>query len=178
MVVLSVVLGGTTMTLLRVQQQYTAQRATIEAREQARFLEMMLTNLFRTSGANPQRITPKENVYMVVNPLARSGTNWNNVDVRADFNPVDGVLDGELESVRIALTQDTVYITPSVAAAAEPIAFPVSELRFRFYTLGGTEISDAAAVPTTARRVRITIAVPTKQSSNVIRRETWIALRN
>jgi prepilin-type N-terminal cleavage/methylation domain-containing protein len=178
MVVLSIVLGGTTMTLLRVQQQYTAQRATIEARDQARFLEMILTNLFRTAGANPMRITPASNVAMVVNPLGRSGTSWNNVDIRADFNPVDGTLDGELENVRVALTSDTVYIRLNVATTPEPIAYPVSELRFQFYALDGTEITNATTVPTSARRVRISIAVPTKQSSNVIRREIWIALRN
>jgi prepilin-type N-terminal cleavage/methylation domain-containing protein len=178
MVVLSIVLGGTTMTLLRVQQQYMVQRATIEARDQARFLEMILTNLFRTSGANPARITPASNVAMVVNPLGRSGTSWNNVDIRADFNPVDRALDGDLENVRVALTSDTVYIRQSALATAEPIAYPVTQLRFQFYTLDGTEITDATAAPTSARRVKITIAVPTKQSLNVIRREIWIALRN
>lgn len=178
MVVLSIVLAGTTVTLLRVQQQYSTQRSTVEAREQARFLELMIANVFRTSGANPKRIAPRSNVAMVVNPLGRSGAIWNNVDLRADFNPVDSLLDGDMETVRIELTSDTVFMRSKLGGDLEPLAYPVSELRFQFYTLDGTEITDAAAAATTSRRVRVTIGIPVKGSPTIVRRESWIALRN
>jgi prepilin-type N-terminal cleavage/methylation domain-containing protein len=178
MVVLSIVLAGTTVTLMKVQQQYTAQRGTVEAREQIRSLEVMLAALFRTSGANPRRITyagvPMRGI--TIDPLTLGI--WNNIDFRADFNPVDSALTGDLERVHVELRNDTVYVQSRDGGNLEPVAAPVSELLFQFETLEGTPITDPALVATTARRVRMTIAVRAKKSSSIVRRESWIAIRN
>lgn len=176
MTVLGLVLAASTGTLLRMQQQYTAQRSTIEARETIRSLELLIARLFRTSGANPLNL-PVANVQPVINPLGRTG-NWNNIDLRADFNPVDGALDGEFESTRLALTFDTVFVRITGAGALEPAAYPVSQLRFQFYAADGTEITNAATAATAARRVKVTIGVPVKNSTTTLRRELWVSLRN
>jgi prepilin-type N-terminal cleavage/methylation domain-containing protein len=177
MLALSLVLAGATITLLRMQQQYTAQRETVEARETIRALELLLARLFRTSGANPRNL-PAADVRMVVNPLGSPGVTWTNVDLRADFNPADGTLTGHFENARVALLGDTVYVRITDGGPLEPVAYPVSRLRFQFYAADSTEITDAAAAAAGARRVRITIGVPVKKTSTTLGRELWVSLRN
>lgn len=177
LVVLGAILGASTMTLLRVQKQYIQQRTTTEARETIRALEMVLQRGFRTARVNPANAAPA-NVAMVVNPLARTGASWNNVDLRGDFNPVDATVTGDWEDVRVELTSDTVYVRWRKGGTKEPVAYPVSQLRFQFYTLDGTEITEATAAGANARRVKVTMAVPVLKTSTTLQRELWISLRN
>lgn len=178
MIVLSVVLGGTAITMTKMQRQYTSQRGAVEARDAARSLEVMLGALFRTAGANPRRITTSGVLMssLTVDPLARGV--WNNVDLQADFNPVDSLLTGELEQVHVRLTNDTVYLRMRSGGTLDPVVAPVSQLLFRFYDVDGNEITNAAQVPATARRVRMTIRVPIRNSSQTVERDSWIAIRN
>jgi prepilin-type N-terminal cleavage/methylation domain-containing protein len=178
MIVLSVVLGATTVSMMKVQQRYTLQRGSVEARDMTRSLEVMLGAMFRTSGANPRRITTGGVLMtpMTVDPLARGV--WNNIDLRADFNPVDSLLTGELEQVHVRLTNDTVYLQLRSGGALDPVVAPVSQLLFRFYDVDGNEITNAANVPARARRVRMTIRVPIRGSSRTVERDSWIAIRN
>jgi hypothetical protein len=144
----------------------------------ARSLEVMLGALFRTAGANPRRITTAGVLMsrMTVDPLARGV--WNNVDLLADFNPVDSLLTGELEQVHVRLTNDTVYLRMRSGGTLDPVAAPVSQMLFRFYDVDGNEITTAGQVPANARRVRMTIRVPIRNSSGTVERDTWIAIRN
>jgi prepilin-type N-terminal cleavage/methylation domain-containing protein len=178
MIVLSVVMAGTAITIVKVQRQYTSQRSTVEARDLARALETTLGGLFRVAGANPRRITTTGVLMtsMTVDPLARGV--WNNVDLQADFNPVDSLLTGDLEQVHVRLTNDTVYLRMRSGGTLDPVGAPVSQLLFRFYDVDGNEITNAAQVPATARRVRMTIRVPIKSSSQTVERDSWIAIRN
>jgi prepilin-type N-terminal cleavage/methylation domain-containing protein len=179
MTILSVVLGASTLMLLKVQQQYTSRRGVAGTSDQLRSIELTLMRLFQTARANPKNITAVANLAMVVNPIGRSGSTWDNVELRADFNPVDGTVNGNLENVRIELTKDTVFVRWKKGGTAEPIAYPVKELRFQFYRLDGTEITNVTAAGDSARRVRVTIGIPSDaQSAAIIRRETWLSLRN
>ena len=177
MAVLSIVIAASTMTLLGVQKQYTAQRTTTEARETIRSVEIVLQRAFRTARVNPRNMAAA-NVAMVVNPLARSGSGWNNVELRGDFNPVDATVNGDWEDVRVELTSDTVYVRWKKAGPKEPVAYPVTDLRFQFYALDGTEITNAATAGAAARRVKVTMAVPVPKTSTTLQRELWIYLRN
>lgn len=175
LVVLGAVVAASTATLLGVQRQYTSQRATTEGRETIRSLEMVLQRAFRTARVNPRNMAAA-NVAMVVNPLARAG-NWNNVDVRGDFNPIDATVNGDWEDVRVELTSDTVYVRYKKGGVKEPVAYPVSQLRFQFYDIAGTELTTTATAAS-ARRVKITMTVPVPKTSTILQRELWISLRN
>jgi prepilin-type N-terminal cleavage/methylation domain-containing protein len=177
MVVLATVVGASTMTLLRVQRQYTGQRTMTESREALKAVEVVLQRAFRSARVNPANMAPA-NVAMVVNPLARSGSSWNNVDLRGDFNPVDGTVNGDWEDVRVELTNDTVYVRYRNSGTKEPVAYPVSQLRFQFYAQDGTEITSASLAAANARRVKVTMAVPVPQTSTILRRELLVYLRN
>jgi prepilin-type N-terminal cleavage/methylation domain-containing protein len=177
MVVLGTVIAASTATLVGIQRQYTSQRATTEARETIRSVEIVLQRAFRNARVNPRNMAAA-NVAMVVNPLGRTGAEWNNVDIRGDFNPIDATVNGDWEDVRVELTSDTVYVRWKKAGAREPVAYPVSQLRFQFYDLAGTELTIAATAAASARRVKVTMSVPVPKTSKTLQRESWIFLRN
>jgi prepilin-type N-terminal cleavage/methylation domain-containing protein len=175
--VLGLVLGTSSVTLLKVQQQYTAQRATTEARETLRAVELLVTRVLRTARANPRNIAPASKVAMVLDPLGRAKI-MDNIEVRADFNPVDSALTGDWEDVHIELTADTVFVRWTQGGALEPMAYPVTALQFDFYALDGTPLTDPVAAAATARRVQVTIGVPVPNSTTVLWSDLWISLRN
>lgn len=174
MTVLAIVLAGATMTLLVVQRQYTAQRSEVQSRETARSLELLLGRLFRNARANP-RSMPAASLTMAVNPAGRP--QWDNVELKADFNPVDATVNGSMENVRIGKSNDTIYARWTKTGAAEPLAYPVSKLLFQFYDVSGTELTTTAAAAS-ARRVKVTVGVPVAKSSDVLERVTWYTIRN
>jgi prepilin-type N-terminal cleavage/methylation domain-containing protein len=178
MSVLGLVLAGSTATLLKIQQQYTSQRGTVEARETIRSLELLFSRLFRTQGANPLNMTPSS-VRMTVSPVDPYATEWSSVELRADFNPADGALIGDFENASIKKSNDTVYVRFVDGGDFEAVAYPVSELRFQFYEANGTtEITNPGTAAVSGRRVKITIGAPIKKTSKTLRRELWVSLRN
>jgi type II secretory pathway pseudopilin PulG len=176
MTILGFMLAGSTITLLTVQRQYTAQRATAEARETARSLEIVFGRLFRNARANPQNLASTSVAVVVNHP--NGSTNWNNIEVRSDFNPADGLLTGNMENVAIQLTRDTVYITWRKNGPKEAVAYPVSSLRFQFFAIDSTEITAPALAGAQGRRVKVTVGVPVPKTSEILQRESWFTLRN
>jgi hypothetical protein len=164
------------MTLLGVQRQYTSQRGTTEARETIRGVEMLLQRAFRNARVNPRNMAPG-NVALVPNGKGLLGAAWqNNVDIRGDFNPVDANINGDWENVRVEIVNDTVYVRWKTAGPREPVAYPVSNLRFQYYNLAGGELAEGPAAG--ARRIKVTMSVPVPKTSTTLQRELWIALRN
>jgi prepilin-type N-terminal cleavage/methylation domain-containing protein len=181
LVVLAAVVGASTATLLKVQKQYTTQRATTETRETLRAVEMVVQRAFRNARVNPRNVACCT-LAMAVDPLGRAATNggiFDMVDIRGDFNPIDGLAKGDWEDVRIERTNDTVYVRYKLAAGVnkEPVAYPVSQLRFQFYDLARNELTTAGAAAA-ARSVRVTMAAPVPNTSATLKRELWIFLRN
>jgi hypothetical protein len=176
LVVLGAVITASTATLLKIQKQYTSQRRTTEARETLRAVEMVVQRAFRNARVNPRKMaTPP---LMIIDPIARhTAPPWNNVEIRGDFNPVDAATGGDWEEVRVELTNDTVYVRYKKGVLKEPVAYPVSQLRFQFYNLAGTEITDEA-LAAGARSVKVTMAAPVPNTSATLKRELWIFLRN
>jgi hypothetical protein len=179
LVVLAAVVGASTATLLKVQKQYNTQRTVTETRETLRAVEMVVQRAFRNARVNPRNASAAT-VGMVVDPLGRAATNggiFNMVDIRGDFNPIDGLAKGDWEDVRVELTQDTVYVRYKQNVDKEAVAYPVSQLRFQFYNLAGTELTTAGTAAG-ARSVKVTMAAPVPKTSTTLKRELWIFLRN
>ncbi len=176
MAVLGAVISATTMTLLQVQRQYIAQRGTTETREMLRSVEMVLQRAFRNARVNPRNMAAA-NVALVPNGKGLSGAAWqNNVDIRGDFNPVDANINGDWENVRVEIVSDTVYVRWKTGGPREPVAYPVSTLRFQYYNLAGAELAEGPAAG--ARRVKVSIVAPVPKTSTTLQREAWIYLRN
>jgi hypothetical protein len=176
LVVLGAVIVTSTATLLKVQQQYTSQRTVTETRETLRAVEMVVQRAFRNARVNPRNMAPA-NVALVPGAKGACCPWQNNVDIRGDFNPVDANTNGDWENIRIEHVNDTVYVRWKNAGPRDPVAYPITNLRFQYYALDGTEIT-AAGPAAGARRVKVTMSAPVPKTSTTLQRETWIYLRN
>jgi hypothetical protein len=103
---------------------------------------------------------------------------FDDVRVRGDVsNPSDGDAADAMEDVGIRLDADTLKVRWSTGAAEQAVAFPVNLIRFEYYALDGTQLTTAAAAANAAR-VKVTVAVERPHSAVLLRRESWIYIRN
>jgi hypothetical protein len=140
-----------------------------------RQVEALLTRLLRNGRADPRSVgatVAKVNF----NPQARE--TWNSVRVRSDFNPPDGSVASDLEDVLIDQVADTIFVRWRAGGARERYAYPVKLFRLDAYRLDNTAVTDTA-LSDQVRKVKITIEVPKSTSTtDVVRRERWVFLRN
>lgn len=175
MTMLSLVMASMVSVMLKVQRDYIRQRNQINSVEALRTTEMLLTRVMRTARANPLAVTNLTSI--TPDPLAHGV--FDNVRVRSDFNPADGDVADPLEDVLVSVSNDTLRIRWTAGTSTEPVVFPVSDLRFAYFTADGTAVTTADV--STARRVRMTIDVPivTANGGTTIRRTVaWAYLRN
>lgn len=174
---LAVVMTSVVGVTLNMQRGYIRQREAARAEDALRVAETTILTVFRTAEANPRGMVGPLAPRILANPMARPV--FNNVRVVSDFNPVDGQVTGNLEDVLIHVTNDTLFIRwQSGAGTGVPVASPVRSLLFEYYTATGT-VPLAAAQIGLARRVRFTLTAPRHSRTNaLLRRETWVFLRN
>ena len=82
-----------------------------------------------------------------------------------------------LEDVEVRLDADTIKVRWTAGGAEQPVAFPVNLLLFEYYALDGTLLATAAGAATAAR-VKFTVAVERPHSAVLLRRESWVYIRN
>jgi prepilin-type N-terminal cleavage/methylation domain-containing protein len=174
---LAVVLGSVMGVVVNMQRGYIRQREAARGEDALRVAETTILTVFRTAEANPRGITGAMAPRILANPLGR--TAFDNVRILSDFNPVDGDVTDLLEDVLIHVTNDTLFIRwQSGAGSGVPVASPVRSLLFEYYTATGTVPLTAAQIAL-ARRVRFTLTAPRhSRTAALLRRETWVFLRN
>lgn len=173
--VVSLVLGAVSATVIATQREFVRQRQTVQAEETIRSLEVFVARLLRNGRADPRSAG---STVAKINFNPQGHTTWDNVRVRSDFNTADGSVTGNLEDVLLDKVADTVFVRWRSGAAVQRFAYPVKLLRFDGYRLDGTAVTDTAQSDL-VRKVRLTIEVPVSSSStDVLRRERWVFLRN
>jgi prepilin-type N-terminal cleavage/methylation domain-containing protein len=155
------------------QRQYRGQRETRSAEQSIRAAEQVLRLVLQPASADPLNTGQ---ALLDADPLNTG--QFNNVRVRADYNPPDGQFTGTLEDVIIRVVADTLQVRWSASGAYQPLAFPVRSLTFSYFDAAGNALTTkATAAKATAVRVRI--AAPVQPgSSTLLRRDTWIYMRN
>jgi prepilin-type N-terminal cleavage/methylation domain-containing protein len=172
MTLLSVVMGAMISVVVRVQRDYVRQRSRSDAMASLRSSELMLGRVFRTAGADPQRI----GVVGIVAAPSGAGS----VRVRADFNPADGDVADPLEDVTFDLSGGDMRVRWQAGGATTPLTRPVQSLAFEYFRRDGTQITTLANADS-ARRVRITITAPIRRSdgtTGALQSVTWAYVRN
>lgn len=170
---------GTTMVVQ--QRDYISQRYWRRADEAARSALAVVETAVRNAGANPRQIatlftslTPPGSLHP--NPLAAG--QWNNVQVRADFNPTDGDVLDLYEDVRVWAANDTMFVRWIAGGAAEPVAMPVRTLAFQYFRHDGSQVTTLGTIGE-ATRVRVTVTAPVGLTgTRTLRRSGWVYLRN
>ncbi len=164
LMIVSVVLGAVSATVLGVQREFSRRRAVVKTDDTIRSLESLLVRVLRTGRADPKGTG---NATIVID--------WDSVRVRSDFNPADGDLADDLEDVLVRQIGDTVFVRWKAGLASTAYAYPVSLLLVEAFKLDDTPIVDPAQMAA-ARKVRLTVKVP--RGDRIIVRERWIFLRN
>lgn len=169
---LGVVMTAVFSLVMRVQRDYARQRDEIQARETLQAVELIIARILRNAKADPigSGLTSLNG-----DPMGDAG--WNDVRVRADFNPADGDVSDPLEDVQIRRNVDTLLVRWQAGATEQPVAYSITGLAFDYYRPDGTQMT---ALPVdSARRVKVTVTVRRSPTSSLVfRRESWHTLRN
>ena len=169
---LGIVMTAVFSLVMRVQRDYARQRDEIQARETLQAVELIIARILRNAKADPlgSGLTSLNG-----DPMGNAG--WDDLRVRADFNPADGDVSDPLEDVQIRRNVDTLLVRWQAGATEQAVAYSITGLGFDFYRPDGTQMT---ALPVdSARRVKVTVTVRRSPSSSLVfRRESWHTLRN
>ena len=170
---LVIVMASVFGVMTRVQRDYISQRERLKAEDTLQGIELMLTQVLRSARADPLAAGVG-----LLEPDPDGDGVFDDVRVRGDVgNPSDGDAADALEDVLVRLDADTIKVRWTAGGAEQPVAFPVNLLRFEYYALDGTLLASAAAAATAAR-VKFTVAVERPHSAVLLRRESWVYIRN
>lgn len=185
---LSVVLTSVMAVVLNMQRGYVRQREAARTEDALRAAETAIVTILRTAESNPMALTGFNAPRILTDPLGH-GT-FDNLRVVSDWNLPDGLVTGLAEDVLIHVVGDTLCIRwqaggggaascgGTVATRGVPVAYPVRSLAFEYYTAAGTVPLTTAQIGT-ARRVRFILTAPRhSRTTALMRRETWVFLRN
>jgi hypothetical protein len=115
----------------------------------------------------------------LLDPDPRGHGAYDNLRVKADFNPADGDFNDLLEDVSLWVDGDTLKVRWMAGGASEILAHPVDSLRFSYHRSDGTQIMTASQIPSATSRVNIVIGAgkgARSQGQETI--ESWAYLRN
>lgn len=171
---LSIVLGGVLGVVLSVQRDYVRQRDVNRSQEALRAAESSITTVLRSAKADPF-----ETGSALIDPDPLGHSVWDNLRVVSDFNPADGDFDDPLEDVQFWIDSDSLKVRWQTGGSSQVLAYPVDSLRFRYYDVGGTEITTSSQVTTDATRVQLWLKADKGARSTALDEiEAWVYLRN
>lgn len=174
MSILAIVLAAVVGLVVSTQREYSRQGGTLRAQEMLRTAEVGIGTVLKTA-----RSDPFETGSALLDPDPRDHGAFDNLRVKADFNPADGDFDDPLEDVSLWVEGDTLKVTWVSGGAAEVLAHPVDSLRFAYYRSDGTLIATASQVPSETSRVHFVIgAGKGARSDEIATIESWAYLRN
>lgn len=180
-VILMAVMTALGTTMVVQQRDYISQRYWRRADEAARSALAVVETAVRNAGANPRQIA---SLFTSLSPPGSLHPNpmgagqWNNVQVRADFNPTDGDVLDLYEDVRVWAANDTMFVRWTAAGSAEPVAMPVRTLAFQYFRHDGSQVTTLGTIGE-ATRVRVTVTAPVGLTgTRTLRRSGWVYLRN
>lgn len=171
MTLLVIVMSSVFGVMAQSQREYAAQREVVRAQETLQGIEILLTRVLRSGRADPRQLGIG---FLDADPQDTDA--FDNVRVVSDLNG-DGVTTGAMEDVEIYVASDTLWMRWQSGAAAQPVALEVAELAFEYYDMNGTLLTTEAAAAL-APRVKTTVAVRQPTAGGLLRRESWIQIRN
>lgn len=157
-VMLTVILGIITVVVSGLQSNYAQRRSRVEQLNDGSAVLDLITHIIRVAGANTtsQALTP---------------TGTNQLRIRADWNPMDGNLNGQYEDVTFFVSNKTLSIRNEITTVQTDLVSNVNSLKFEYFDSNG----NTTANPTQIARVKITLEIGTNSprtfSSNILIRK-------
>jgi hypothetical protein len=152
LVLSALVLGQLMVMVIDSQRGFLKSNAKVSAASSARYAHLALTRLIRFAGADPQGIS-----FIGIDPDPRGHGAFDNIRLRADFNPADGDISDSGEDLTFWLWGDTVMVKWGSDAAPEPYLFGVDSLAFEYFNRNGAAITDPDLVPSHTASVQLTV---------------------
>lgn len=149
---LGLVLAPLLGTVLTGQRSFVKTFERAEASSSARYAHLALTRMMRVSGSHPVG-----GIIDGIDPDPQGHGVFDNIRLRADYNPPDGDTDDSGEDLTFFLRGDTMIARWGAAALEEPYLIGVDSLAFEYFERDGTPITDPALVTSRAASARITI---------------------
>lgn len=171
MTLLVIVMGSVFGVMARAQREFATQREVVRARETMQGIEILLTRVLRSGRADPQQLG-----IGLLDPDPLDRDLFDNIRVVSDLNG-DGATTGAMEDVGIRVSSDTLWMRWQAGAAEQAVALEVASLEFEYFALDGTALT-AEADAADAARVKATIAIRRPDAGGLLRRESWIQIRN
>ncbi len=140
-VVLGFVLSPLVRTLLTAQEGFVRSRQRTQTANSVRYAHLALTRYMRNAGSSPY-LVPIEGV----DPDPRRDGVFDDVRLRADYNPADGDTDDPGEDLTFYVRADTMFLRSGGDGVEQPYLIGVDSLAFEYYDWNGVMITDANRV--------------------------------
>ena len=170
--VLGVILTSVFSVTVQTQKDYTRQREDIRSQDNLRMTDAFIRTVLRSALADPH-LTRQT----LLDPDPRNTNRWDNVRVKADFNPADGDFLDPLEDVQLHVVADSLMVRLQAGGAFTVYTYPVRTLNFEYYRSNNSRITTEPDVAY-ARRIKYTVSSPNPATRNLVQRTTWVYLRN
>lgn len=150
-VVLGLVLSPLIRTLLTAQEGFVKSRQRAQTASSVRYAHLALTRFLRNAGSSPYSVAIEG-----IDPDPRGDGAFDDVRLRADFNPADGDTDDPGEDLTFYVRADTMFMR-SGYGAEQPYLIGVDSLAFEYYDWKGDVISDPDRVTERAASARLVV---------------------
>jgi hypothetical protein len=149
---LGVTLAPLIGTLLSAQDGFVWSRQRARTAGSVRYAHLSLTRFMRIAGSSPFGGSVDG-----IDPDPQGDGNFNDIRIRADYNPADGDTDDSGEDLTFFVRADTMFVRSGAGAAEEPYLIGVDSLKFEYYDRDGVQIIDPGRVASRAISARVTI---------------------
>ena len=150
LVLLGLVMAPLLGTVLAAQRGFVTSRQRAQVTSSARYAHLALTRLIRAAGSSP--VVPVTGI----DPDPNDDGVFDDIRLRADFNPPDGDVDDLGEDVTYYLRADTMFMR-SGDGAEQLYLIGVDSLAFEYFDRDGDPITDRDRVGQRAYSARITL---------------------
>ena len=162
-------------TIISAQHGFVASRQRARAAGNVRYAHLALTRFMRLAGSSPLGV-PVDGI----DPDPDGNSAFDDVRLRADYNPADGDIDDPGEDLVFYLRGDTMFVRPGAGGTEEPYLIGVDSLAFEYFDRDGVSITDADRAATRALSARVTIRACGERSAGAAERvlSGMVRLRN
>jgi hypothetical protein len=174
-VILGVMLAPLLGTLMTVQKSFVWSRQRSQVAGSVRYAQLSLTRFMRIAGSNPYGAS-----FIAIDPDPRRDGLFDDVRLRADYNPADGDTDDLGEDLTFYVRGNTMFVRFGVDGVEEPYLVGIDSLAFEYYDRDGSVITDLERVAGWATSVRMVVRgrAESEQRSAVLVLAGLVHLRN
>ncbi|UCC48438.1 MAG: hypothetical protein JSV41_13410 [Gemmatimonadota bacterium] len=160
LMLLGVLLAPLLGTVLSAQHGFVASRERTRAAGSVRYAHLSLTRFMRLAGSSPLGV-PVDGI----DPDPDGNGDFDDIRLRADYNPADGDTDDPGEDLVFYLRGDTMFVRPGTGGTEEPYLIGVDSLAFEYFDRDGDPITDADRAAARALSTRVTIRARGERSA-------------